>query len=265
MSFTIVTAFFDIGRENWTISPRSINDYFINFEGYFHQPYKQILFLDDKYIDKLNELRAKYKNDTHLTVIPINEVWLKNNIWCWNLLERETQIMNSEYFKNLIKHRNTVPETVFPKYTLINHAKIDFICYSIKNNLINDELIAWSDFGCCKIPENLFRVFDFNKIDKNKINICLYNDLDIKDTDIIYTILNAPVKVTGGFYIGNKSLFNDYQQLYHKILLYFQHNDLADDDQHIMLRCYYEYPSLFKLHNMHGIWHLFYKFFEKIT
>jgi len=40
----------------------------------------------------------------------------------------------------------------------------------------------------------------------------------------------------------------EYQALYHETLEYFQDNNIADDDQHLALRCYFKNPNLFKLH-----------------
>lgn len=266
MSFTIISSFYDIGREHWQVSGRNMEHYFLCFEEFFFQPYKQIVFIDDRYIDRIYNMKKKY-NDTKLTVIPINEEWMKKNIWCWNFLDKEIEIMSSESYLNLVKNRYTDPEVRYPKYTLINHAKIDFVCYAINNNLVEDDLVAWSDFGCRKNTDSstykMFNKFDFSLIDYNKLNVCILKDIIESDKDIIHQIINQNPTITGGFYIGNKMILKKYQELYHITLLTFQFYNLADDDQHIMLRCYLQCPELFKLRYTNNEWNLCYTFFEE--
>lgn len=266
MSFTMVTSFFDIGRQQWEVSGRETEHYFLCFEEFFFQPYKLIVFIDDRYVERIYELQKKYNNNS-FTVIPINEEWLKQNIWAWSLLEKETEIMNSDSYKSLVQNRYTDPEVRFPKYTIINHAKIDFVCYAIKNKLVEDELVAWADFGCHKNTDSStykpFNKFDFNLIDPNKLNVCVFKDIAESDKDIINQMINQNPVITGGFYIGNKNILLKYQEAYHIILLVFQFNNLADDDQHIMLQCYLKFPHLFKFRYTNGAWNLCYTFFEE--
>ena len=266
MSFTIITSFFDIGREEWEVSERETEHYFQCFEEFFFQPYKLIIFIDDRYLEKIYELQKKYNNTTY-TIIPINKEWLEKNIWCWRLLDKETEIMNSEHYKSLVCNRYTDPEVRFPKYTLINHAKIDFVCYAIKNNLIDDDIVAWSDFGCRKNTDNTtykpFNNIDFNLININKLNVCVLKDIVESDKNMYNLIVNQNPIITGGFYIGNKEILLKYQELYHIVLLLFQFNNLADDDQHIMLQCYFQYPDIFNFRHTNGVWNLCYTFFEE--
>jgi hypothetical protein len=43
--------------------------------------------------------------------------------------------------------------------------------------------------------------------------------------------------------------------LYHEILNYFQNTlNIVDDDQHLVLQCYFKNPSLFTMHYL-GRWH----------
>ena len=266
MSFTIVTAFVYISRESWQTSSRETEHYFQCFEEFFFQPYKMVVFIDDRYANKVYELKEKY-NDTKMKVIPINEEWMKKNIWCWNLLDKESEIMNSQSYFNLVKNRYTDPEVRYPKYTLVNHAKIDFVCNAIDNNLVEDELVAWADFGCRKNTDSStykpFNKFNFNLIDVNKLNACIMKDIVESDKDIIHQMVHQNPTITGGFFMGNKAVLKKYQELYHITLLTFQFYNLADDDQHILLRCYLQCPELFKLRHTNNEWNLCYTFFEE--
>ena len=48
---TIVTSFFDIGRENWDIYNRSVDYYLESFYNYLKLDYHMVIFIDERYIN----------------------------------------------------------------------------------------------------------------------------------------------------------------------------------------------------------------------
>jgi hypothetical protein len=77
---TLVTAFYDIGRENWEANfKRDVSFYIDSFLTYLDYDYKMICYIDDRYINKILEKYAEsqYKNKLF---IPINRNWLDENI-----------------------------------------------------------------------------------------------------------------------------------------------------------------------------------------
>lgn len=252
MSFSIVTAFYDINRSKWnTVFSRPNSEYFQYFEYYFNIPNDLIVFLDKRYEDEYNIILKKY-NKNNISCILIDEEWLSNNIWCWKLLEKEEKIMKDPNYISIVKHRYHHPEHSEPLYTMINHAKIDFVNYAINNNLIKNDIIAWSDFGLFRhgIPPK--NEFDINKLNPYRINFMHDNEILSIDNDIKYTLIQAQSTFIGGFWIGHKQLLIEYQKLYHEILLEFQSMNIADDDQHIILRIYFKKPELMELHFFTG-------------
>jgi hypothetical protein len=268
----IVTSFLDINRENWINSyKRTTTQYIESFTNYFNYPNKMIIFIDDKYFDKIKEL---YKNSSHNNsiLIPINKQWMSENIYAWQQLDISTNIMYSDYYKNLLHKRiqNGNPENIYPDYNAINHSKIDFICYAINNNLIKkDDLICWSDFGYFNSilhnNPNKYPLFsiDIQKFNINKLSFCLRNKLNNLDEDMIYTLLNAPEKFTGSFFAGPGNLMVKLQELYHQSLNELYINNISDDDQHIYLRCFLKEPQLFNLYLDSTKWPEGLNYFEK--
>ena len=252
----IVTAFLDIKRENWNIFKRTPSQYIQSFTNYFNYSNKMIIFIDDKYFAEIKELYEKSSHNNSI-LIPINKQWMTENIYAWQQLDISTNIMNSEYYKNLVNIRikHEYPENIYPQYNAINNSKIDFIYYAINNKLINeDDFICWSDFGYFnsilhKNPNKypLFSI-DVQNFETNKLSFCLRNKLDVHDEDIIYTLLNAPEKFTGSFFAGPCNLMVKLQKLYHQSLNELHNNDISDDDQHIYLRCFLKEPDLFNLY-----------------
>jgi hypothetical protein len=260
-----VTLFYDIGRDNWNnIFKRSFEDYYGAFEPYINlfnkdtcNGDKLIVFIDKNYCDILKD-RIKGSN---IFLISIDNNFM-SNLYCWKKINKEREIMNDENFKKLVAWRISCPEHSFPEYTLINHSKIDLICWLI-DNFSEFNYYAWVDFGFFKnkdlIPSNLI---DINKLELNTINYTLINPIDEYDNDIFYTLKYAPEKIGGFFFFGRTDKLLEYQKLYHEVFDWFQSLNIADDDQHLVLQSYFKNHKLFTLHCLYG-WHKAFIHFQK--
>ena len=267
MSLCYVSAFLDLNRDSWTSFKRSFEEYFQSFvplidmfRNLVNTTYQLIIFIDKT---RSNIVKEYINNLSNVLVIEIDEDYLFKNSVLWQRLPKEMEIMNSESYKNLIPHRLSYPEHSNPKYTLINHAKIDFI--NLAMNMCYCDYFCWVDFGYFALPERIPSAFlDINLFDKEKINYTLINPLSIYDKDIYYTLITAPERIGGFFFFGNRKVLFAYQQLYHTIHQQLQDMGIVDDDQHIALRCYFTQPELFHLHYLGG-WHKALTHFQKKT
>ena len=250
-----VTAYLDIGRDKWKNFQRTFDRYFKSFtplvDMFKKNPidkHELVVYIDDSHYERVKEYVGESKN---ITVFPINERFMENNISAWSRLDKEREIMSQTNFLSLVKHRSDCPETYEPKYTLINHAKIDFVNFS--KILTNAQYFCWVDFGYCGDPGSVpVNLLDINKFDKNRINYVLLNPLTPKDSDVIYTIVTAPERVGGGFFFGSRERMAEYGELYHKVHKWFQENNLADDDQHFIIQSNLRKPDLFRLDHLGG-------------
>lgn len=255
MSICYVTAFLDIQRENWSTFRRTFDEYFQAFTPLID------LFKDDNnnhlvvFMDKKRSEKVKqYVNNLqNVTVIDIDEDYLQNNSILWKRLPKEIEIINSIEYKKVVSHRLSYPEHSNPRYTLINHAKIDFVNLAVQ--MVTNPYFCWVDFGYFSKPENIpKRLLDVNLLDRNKINYTLINPISVIDSNVLYTLQNAPEKIGGFFFFGSRERMIEYQKLYHLVHETFQKNNIADDDQHLVLQCYFAKPDLFALHAVGG-WH----------
>lgn len=262
-NITFVSMFFDIGRDEWKLYPRKTEEYLESFNVFVKLNYKMIVFIDEKFYETLLEKT----NGTNITLVPINQDWLNENIWSWSRYEREKEIMESDQYKKLLHDRilRNYPENVNPKYTILTHSKIDIVNYVTDNNLTDDEFIAWVDFGYFynKTSEEFIPdgEFDTSKLDLEKVNLCLINPIDDNDKFVDYSLLYAPEKIGAYFFFGNKSILKQFQGMCHKWLDIFQQNNIADDEQGLWLQCYFENPDIFSLH-VFGSWHKALKVFS---
>ena len=266
-----VTAFLDLNRDHWDFFRRSQEEYFRHFSPLLdifekdgnRSEYSLIVYIDSKHEENLRKIIPSCLEGI-IHVVCIDEKFMEENIPVWSRLNKEREIMESEEYKTRFASRLCFPENSNPKYTLINHAKIDFVSHATFIFPVC-EYFCWVDFGYFqnrdRIPSSLL---DINLFDKDKINYTLINPLDERDTDVEYTMHCAPERIGGFFFFGNRENVLIYQKLYHEVHIQFQENNLADDDQHLALRCYFRNPSLFSLHNLGG-WHKALTSFQKST
>uniref|UniRef100_A0A6C0DQE6 Uncharacterized protein n=1 Tax=viral metagenome TaxID=1070528 RepID=A0A6C0DQE6_9ZZZZ len=265
---TIITSFLDIGRGEWNNEWRRQPQYYVDsFLIYLRYPYKMVCYIDDQFIDQvLNEYeKSEYKNKRF---IPINKDWLTENIHAWQNFEKERGILSSEQFMKIIQQRfhfmdmknfdrtrniegYLFPENVYPEYTTVTHSKIDLMMHAINNNYVNTPYVSWCDFGIFysqhkdgKYPNS---VLDINKMHREKITMCVSNNVSPKDSNMFFVLVFAPETFWGGFISGKKDLFSSLQTLYHECLDEMHNNNITDDEQHVYLRCYLKNPELFHL------------------
>ena len=266
---TLVTAFYDIGRSEWNSQfTRKSQEYIESFRLFLNYDHDMIIYIDSRHFDALSKMVESSPYSKNKRLIPIDEAWLKENIWAWSCLEREQEIMASDFYRNLIPHRIAAryPENVNPKYTIITHSKVDFVCNAIDLGMISTEMVVWVDFGYFhnKTQEKHIpsKHFDLSKIDEKKINLCGMIEIDDKDRDILYTLRHAPVKICAYLFAATKNNMKVFQNLSHQALKVYQDAGIADDEQAVWLLCYFGNETLFKIHYF-AEWHLGLKYFSK--
>lgn len=260
MSICLVSAYLNIDRQNWKIFQRSLDQYFNNFFPYTTIKHEMIVFMDDSLIDRLRDMCT---NAPHITILPLNREFMKEHIHAYQRITRETEIMESERFKQLVAHRLHHPECCRPMYNIMQHAKIDFVNYVIDSGLSKADYYAWTDFGYFQLSNRIPKApLNLNKFDLTRVNFQAMSDITEMDNNTIYTLQHAPERIGGFFYLGPKDQLKRYQTLYHEIYDEFHKMGIVDDDQHFMIKCLFRQPGLFKVWNLRG-WHLVYNFFQQ--
>jgi hypothetical protein len=205
---------------------------------------EMIVFMDTKHLDSLKSILT---TSCKIKLIPIDREWM-NKLPMWRTLSRETDIMKSVNFLNLVPdYRKNKPEVLYPEYTLINHCKIDLICYVIENNMTSNDYLAWVDFGYFKISDNIpNKLLDIEKFHKDRINYTILNPISEAEKDPIFVLQQALENIAGYMFLGRKDILLKYQKVYHNALHYYQYTlGIADDDQALALYCCWQNPDLF--------------------
>jgi putative IMPACT (imprinted ancient) family translation regulator len=106
---------------------------------------------------------------------------------------------------------------------------------------------------------------NLDKLDCHAINYEILEQITEEDLDPVHTIVKAPTRVMGGFFLGHYRLIKLYETVYEEILQQMQSRGLADDDQAMVLQVYKKYPSLFRFHLVSGWFGALIHFSENIA
>jgi len=244
---TIVTAFYDIGRGDWTPDKglphylqRTTDTYFERFGHMAKLDNDMVVFTSPDLVDRVKELRGdrptKVISKEFSTLAPK----LRDEILRVHLLPSYQQMINPSQVKN--------PEYWNANYVLVNLLKSSFITLAIAAGDINTDLVAWLDFGYCRDESTLNGVTHW-KYPFNEDKIHLFNIKDfVEGTYINSIIANNDVHITGPHIIAHKDLWPKLEKMVMEHISLLFHNDLIDDDQTLLLMSTLSNPEMFELH-----------------
>ena len=245
---TIVTAFYDIGRGDWTPDKglpaylqRTTETYIERFSHMAQMENEMVVFSTPDIIEKLQPLRGD--RPTKFISLDIFEKYAK-------LIEEIGNIQSNENFQKMIHpSQRANPEYWNPHYVVVNYLKSIFVNVAIKNNFATNELVSWLDFGYCrtadKVPASKKWSYDF---DVNKMHLFNYKDYDNKGIqDIIST---NDVYILGAKIVGGRTAWPKFEEYMKESLILLGSHGMVDDDQTLMLISYVKHPELFELHRI---------------
>lgn len=248
---SIVTAFFDIGRGDWTPDKglphylhRTTETYLQRFSHLAKLENDITVFTSEDLAEKVHELRDG--RPTNVVVMDFNEILpeVKHRI-------SEAQ-NNSEFQKRIHPSQIKNPEYWNADYVLVNLLKSSFARQAIQNNLVTNEMVAWLDFGYCRNEFTLNGVQRWQySFDKDKIHFFTIKDF-VDGTFISDVIFNNDVYVTGPCIVASKNRWSDLEMLVNHNVNELLKNNLIDDDQTLLLMSYLSAPELFELHRVSG-------------
>lgn len=255
--YRFVTAFYDIGRGQWGDKyARSTETYFERFLLLLNMNLPLVVFIDDRYLSRTIELiRAVEQSRSgellQIELVPMNDQFLADHIQSWGYVPIESEIMSSESYITMAARRNEkgTPETLYPQYTCINHAKVDFISYYIDTYASSSlSHIGWVDFGYFTekfevVPFKLSKELLFN----DHVNFIAHGDILEEESDPSHVFTNVPIKIHGAFWFGSITAVQRYKNVYHQCVLEMHDKRIADDDQTVALCCYFKEKGLMKL------------------
>lgn len=250
---TIVTAFFDIGRENWQGKMQRSNEkYFEYFDFWARIKNKVIMYTEPQYREKVLAIREKYGLAGKTEVIPIeNKAELDREVY--EAMEKALKNPIAQSFRVERNH----PEVYNPDYNYIMYLKYYFLSKAAKDG-ITGNMCAWMDFGYNKGGHFYTNVDDFDflwttDLTSDKIHLFTFGaEEELWEFPIFEVVRTLEVYISGEMIIAPKTLAEDFRALCRRAELSLGDTGLSDDDQTILLMAYRTRPELFELHQMLG-------------
>jgi len=236
-----VTAFKDIGREQWSSIQRTNNEYFYKFFLITQTiQHNLVVFIEDNIKKQLLE---KYIFLDNVLFFDMNNV----DTFYKQFLHSQTKIINSLDYKSKIPiDRKGAPEHNYAEYNLINHSKINFI-REAKFLFPNYSFYSWIDFGFGKSIDHLpTKISNINSLPRK---IIYHNEFDIPETKITP---NDMLKEHRIFFIGSSliipnELIENFENLWKSKIIELENINVVDDDQNIVYQLYFDNKDMFEL------------------
>ena len=242
---TIVTAFFDIGRGEWTPDKglphyleRKTETYIERFGNLATLDNPMVIYTSPDLVPRIQQIRGNKPTK----IIPFK---FYDN--CQELRLRIKDIQMSDDYKSKINpSQKSNPEYWSADYVLVNALKSTFIRHALPD--ISTELAAWVDFGYCHSMDTLNGIskweYDF---DPKKIHLFSIKDY-LPGTYISDIIFNNVVYMTGGVIVAGKEQWLKLEALVNHSVNELLKNNLIDDDQTLLLMSYLLAPEEFEIH-----------------
>lgn len=248
---TIVTAFFNIGRENWTQEKGYPSYLFRTSEKYFDY-FKNLAKLDNEIIvytskdfeEKIYQIRAG--KPTHVVVVNYPDDYSQ-------FYEKIQEIQKSDTFKKNISPQEILnPEYWSPDYTLLTNLKVHFVKNAIRDNLVSNNTVAWIDFGYCRDIETLNGITEWKyNFETDKVHMFNLKRIpNLTEKLVTQAIYDNNVYIIGGVTIASQEKWIELQKVVYQCQMELLNKNIVDDDQGIYLMSYFKQPDLIKLHNL---------------
>jgi protein YibB len=258
---TIVTAFFDIGRGDWTPDKglphylqRTTQTYLERFSHLAKLENDMVVYTSKDMVKEIEFLRQD--RPTQILTVDFQKSFIE-------LRQKITDVQKSPEYQSKINPMQVKnPEYWNADYVLVNALKSSFVNRSL--DLIKTDLIAWLDFGYCRSEETLNGVKKWKySFDKNKIHF--FNIKEWKEGTYIQDVIaNNDVHITGPCIVAGREMWPKLEAMVHHSVHELLKNNLIDDDQTLLLMSYLMKPELFELHPVsNSDWFIAFKEFSE--
>lgn len=239
---TLVTAFFNIGRENFKAIPRPDNKYFLEFEKWARMKNKLIVYTQPQMEQLVYDIRDKFGLKDQTTVITIENIYdIEKEIY-----KRMQEVSSSEWFIDYRVLPNATSN--IPEYSYLMLLKTYFLQDAVKRGLTCKQ-VAWIDFGfnhgsdLYLNPEEF--AFEWRYEFSHHIQYFYYIKYDEKPIfEIVRRLCDC---IMGCLIVAPADLCANLWELNKNSMITLLDMGLIDDDQLIHLMSYRKNPELFNL------------------
>jgi protein YibB len=252
---SIVTAFYDIGRGDWSTQveknggplphylQRSVDKYIDHFTRMCEIDTEIIVYTSSDIAPRLAAISPNVK------VVEYDYFNIHKE-----LRDKIEEIQTSpEFTKRINPYQVRNPEYWSKDYVGVTSLKAFYVSDAFERGLITNEWASWVDFGYCRddehVPQSKKWEYDFTP---GKMHFFNYRDPDIhrRMEQLQLAVLNNIVYIIGGVFVGEKEQWKMLENGMKSTLQLLMNNKLVDDDQGLLLYSYFMNQDKYELHKM---------------
>jgi protein YibB len=246
---SIVTAFYDIGRGNWSPENghpsylhRTVDTYIERF-GYMSRLCNDITVFTSS--DLADKIVNACDSDCRVKIFTFDAI---------NYFSKTRDIINSvqksESYRKIIHPSQIInPEYWNPDYVLVTNLKPYFVNKAINMNSSINDMVAWVDFGYCRsekqIPSSRIWKYDYNSELIHLLSYKNWNNVPIEQV-----VASNDVYIPGAIIAATKKLWPKMLELMQSSFNKLLEKNMVDDDQGLLLYSYMQNKNLFQLHSV---------------
>jgi protein YibB len=252
---SIVTAFYDIGRGDWSMDvnknggplphylQRSVDKYIEHFARMCEINTEIIVYTSPDIAPRLAAISPNVK------VVEYDYFNIHQE-----LRDKIEEIQTSpQFIKKINPYQVRNPEYWSKDYVGVTSLKAFYVSDAFERGLITNEFAAWVDFGYCRddehVPSSKKWEYDFTP---GKMHYFNYRDPDLRQPrqNVSLAVQNNVVYIIGGVFVAQKNEWNVLAVEMKEALEYLISINLVDDDQGLLLMAYFKNPDMYELHKM---------------
>ena len=244
MEPVIVTAFWDVGRGDNCLLPRTNERYYREFSEWARIRNRLIVYTDKQSEDTVKKIRNGYGLLDRTIVVVIEDIFsVENSLYeKMKTVEKDPEYLASRFRPDAMETRANFDYAWMLKYWAIADSR---------KYISKDDIIAWFDFGFNHINAcySDMSEFDFlwtleQPIDKIKV----YSLKDINDVNVFNSLQFQSDNIMGVFYLLPASMAPLFWKYVREAAVALLEIQCIDDDQQLVLMACKSHPEAFDVH-----------------
>lgn len=241
---TIVTAFFDIGREKMRNFERGREHYLKYFSFWAGIQNDLVIYTDEQMAGKVKKIRADFNLLEKTKVIVIEDIFqIESDIY----LKMKKVLSSPDVISNR-KHTG-YPEAYSAEYNYVTYLKPWFVKNAIKSYDL-EGLITWMDFGYNHGGALYDRREDFNFLWEYEFSdkIHLFSIKKLNELPVFDIVKKMPVDMSAGIIIAPERYWEFLYESFRISIQSLMNCDMVDDDQTLLIMSYRRRKENFEIH-----------------
>ena len=242
MKPVVVTALYDIGRDEWKDYNQSYNTYLHWMNNILKFKSRMVIFTESKFENKIREMRNLTDPNGEMTTYIINKIedLEIHKIW----FDKMVEVMKSNTFAKKIQFN--VPEAIHPLYNIVMYNKILFLKEALKLHPDATHFI-WTD--AAGIRENIVYQNAWPHPDKLPTNTIMHfsHNLNFQIPNVEWHTMSQVRNIQGAVVICPSHMVEWYANEIHKTIHHCLDRNFIGSDEKMFDLVYIKNPEKFTL------------------